>query len=60
MLAAKGMLKSLADSENTDDYKAYNDDQDFSKVLEVLKDTHDCNYDIICSDGQKRNLFFND
>lgn len=62
MLAAEGMLKSLLAEENSESYKDSNDDIDFSTVLEfcgndgVPKTQHE----ILCSDGEKRVLSFDD
>lgn len=59
MLAANEMLKALSDAEKVEDHKACNDDRDFSKVLENLRDSENLNYEVMCSDGKKRKLFFN-
>lgn len=59
MLAADSLLQALSDAEKIEDHKAYNDDRNFSQVLENLRDSDNPNYNVMCSDGEKRNLFFN-
>ena len=60
MLAVEGLLQALSDAEETKNYNDCNDDYDFGKVLELYiePDKPDC--EVMCSDGQKRSLLFND
>ena len=57
MLAAEDLLKSLTE-EDMETYTNCNDDHDFSKVLESCGGNVNHNYEIMCSDGQKRIFSF--
>lgn len=60
MLAAKEMLDALARKEVVEDYKDCNDDHDFSKVLEFGGSDNLHGRELLCSDGQKRKVSFED
>lgn len=56
MLAAEDLLKALSEKESEDNYKNYNNDHNFGDVLELYRDDTVHNLEVICSDGQKRDL----
>ncbi len=60
MLAAKGLLQALSDVEETKNYNDCNDDYDFGKVLELYMEPNMPEFEVMCSDGQKRSLLFDD
>lgn len=53
MLAASELLKALKEDENTEVHKDSNYDYDFSKVLDLYKDTNQSNGKVMCSDGKR-------
>lgn len=60
MLAAKGMLKALSESENVEEYKNNNSDHDFSQVLQVCGGEIVQTRKIRYADGQEKNFSFDD
>ena len=60
MLAAKGMLDALARKEAVGEYKGCNDDHDFSKVLKFGGSDNRQGRELMCSDGKKRKVSFED
>lgn len=60
MLAAKGMLKALSESENVKEYKDNNSDHDFSQVLKVCGGEVAQARKIRYADGQEKFFSFDD
>lgn len=60
MLAADSLLQALSDLETTETYTNCNDDFDFGMVLEVYADSDNTSCEVLCSDGQKRDLLIRD
>lgn len=58
MLAAEGMLRSLAEEGQSQEYKDDNNDYDFGKVLQYCSSETPTPHKLRCSDGQKRNFSF--
>lgn len=60
MLAAKSMLEALSVSENEQDYEYYNNDHDFSKVLEACSGDVTQKRKLRYADGQEKIFSFDD
>lgn len=60
MLASENLLQALSELETTETHKNHNDDSDFGRVLELYADSDNLKYEVVCSDGQKRDLLFKD
>lgn len=60
MLAAREMLDALARKEAVEDYKDCNDDHDFSKILKFGGSDDLNGRELLCSDGKKRKVSFED
>ncbi|MCM1262559.1 MAG: hypothetical protein NC313_07525 [Butyrivibrio sp.] len=58
MLATEGLQKFLSGEDKPKDYKDYNNDHDFGKVLQYCGDGVVHNRELLCSDGQKRFFSF--
>ncbi len=58
MLAAKNMLSALESENVAEEYRNCNDDYDFGRVLECYGNEPESDYEVICSDGEKRSLLF--
>lgn len=62
MLAAEEMIKLLLEDENSESHTDSNDDLDFGMVLEFCTSdgTTKPKREMLCSDGEKRVLSFDD
>lgn len=58
MLATEGMRRALSGEDKPKDYKNYNNDHDFGKVLQYGGVDVIQNRTLRCSDGQERNFSF--
>lgn len=58
MLATEGMMKSLLGEDMSKDYKDYNNDHDFGKVLQYCNESDVPNRKLRCPDGQERCFSF--
>lgn len=58
MLASEGLLKYLSGEDKPEDYKDYNNDHDFGKVLQYCSDDIVHDRKLRCSDGIERNFSF--
>ncbi|MCI8793099.1 MAG: hypothetical protein HFG38_09920 [Eubacterium sp.] len=59
MSISKNLLLALEEDDNDSDcFKDCNDDHDFGKVLEYYKEDFDEELEVMCSDGIKRNLLY--
>lgn len=58
MLAADNMLNALLDESTVTDYRDYNNDHDFSEVLELCGGNTEQRHKIRYSDGQEKYFSF--
>lgn len=58
MLAAKDLLESILEEDVLETHEDFNDDYDFGKVLDLIKDDEPSNREVMCADGIKRDILY--